>query len=419
VLLFATVVQTAISIYYVRQTGAAAALFKHRQAGVLLTGAIVLSYVAYTLIVLAFLIQPNWAVWSSVPLPVWMRWLGVIVLLMGAVVVVRGFRDLGRNLTISPSTKEDHKLVTTGSYGWVRHPLYSGVFVQSVGVCLLMANWFAAVSSATFCVLIALRTRLEEANLVVEFGDDYRQYQQRVGMFVPNKEKCQSVLQTTLGMVAVSLLSYVMIAGILFGVAGRWDLPWFWLTVATFAGSHLVSIAIVIRDDPDLARERMKPGAGVPSWDKTVLRLIGILAFANLAVGSLDVGRWRLSDSVPQLLQACGLVGIAAGMAMITWCMVVNSFFAKVVRIQEDRGHHVIDSGPYQYIRHPGYFGWVVLWFSFNLALGSWLAVGGSFLANAVMVVRTSLEDGFLTKNLAGYDEYSQRVRSRLLPGIW
>ena len=112
----------------------------------LFTGAIVLSYAAYALIVVAYLIQPNWTVWSSVALPTWIRWLGVIILLMGGVVVVRGFRDLGSNLTISPSTKEGHQLVTTGSYCWVRHPLYLGVFVESVGVCLLMANWFAAVS---------------------------------------------------------------------------------------------------------------------------------------------------------------------------------------------------------------------------------------------------------------------------------
>ena len=419
VLLFAMVVQTGISIYYLFEAGAATTLFKHRQAGVLLTGAIALSYAAYVLIVLAYLIHPGWTVWSSVVLPTWTRWLGAIVLLMGGVVVVRGFSDLGSNLTISPSTKDGQQLVTTGSYGWVRHPLYSGVFVESVGVCLLMANWFAAMSAATFCVLIALRTRIEEANLVAQFGDEYRQYQLRVGMFVPHKEKCQSILQTTPAMVVVSLLSYAMLAGILFGLAGRWDLPWFWLTLATFAGSHLVTIAVVIRDDPELARERMKPGAGVPGWDKTVLRLFGILALANLVVGSLDVGRWQLSDSVPQLLRALGLVGIAAGMAMMTWCMVVNTFFAKVVRIQEDRGHQVIDSGPYQYVRHPGYVGWVILWFSFNLALGSWLAVGGSFLVNAVMVVRTSLEDRYLIANLAGYDEYAKRVKSRLLPGIW
>jgi len=231
--------------------------------------------------------------------------------------------------------------------------------------------------------------------------------------------EAQSILQTTPGMVVVSLLSYAMIAGILFGVAGRWDLPWFWWTVATFAVSHFVTIAVVIRDDPELARERMKPGAGVPGWDNIVLKLFAILCLANLAVGSLDVGRWQLSDSVPQILQASGLVGIVAGMALLAWCMVVNTFFSKVVRIQEDRGHQVIDSGPYRYVRHPGYVGWVILWLSFNLALGSWLAIGGSFIVNAVMVVRTTLEDRFLIENLAGYDEYAKRVKSRLLPGIW
>ena len=105
VLLFATVVQTAISIYYLSQAGAATTLFKHRQAGALLTGAIVLSYAAYALIVAVYLILPNWTVWSSVALPIWMRWLGVIILLMGGVVVVRGFRDLGT----SPSAPQRKK----------------------------------------------------------------------------------------------------------------------------------------------------------------------------------------------------------------------------------------------------------------------------------------------------------------------
>ena len=75
----------------------------------------------------------------------------------------------------------------------------------------------------------------------------------------------------------------------------------------------------------------MKPGAGVPAWDKTFLRLFGILVLANLVVGSLDVGRWQFADSVPRVLQAFGLAGIVAGMAIMTWCMVVNTFFAKVV----------------------------------------------------------------------------------------
>lgn len=228
-----------------------------------------------------------------------------------------------------------------------------------------------------------------------------------------------SVLQTVPGMVIFALLSYAMLAGILFGPAGRWDLPWSWWALATFAGCHLITIAVVVRDDPELARERMVPGPGVPGWDRSILRLLGILVLANLVLGSLDVGRWQVAGSVPPPLRALGLVGIAAGMAMMAWCMVVNTFFAKVVRIQKERGHRVIDSGPYRYVRHPGYVAWLVLWLSFNLALGSWLGVAASFLVNAVMVVRTSLEDRFLTEHLPGYDEYASRVRSRLLPGVW
>jgi protein-S-isoprenylcysteine O-methyltransferase Ste14 len=124
-------------------------------------------------------------------------------------------------------------------------------------------------------------------------------------------------------------------------------------------------------------------------------------------------------DTVPPLLQGVGLLGVAAGMALLTWSMAVNTFFSKVVHIQAERGHRVIDSGPYRFVRHPGYGGWTVLWVSYNLALGSWLAVGVSLFVVAVLVARTVLEDRFLIRNLSGYAEYAHRVKWRLIPGIW
>ena len=174
VLLAVSVIQTAFSVRSLRRARADVTLLRNRQAGITLTAFIVLSYIAYVIAVLAYLIQPSWMEWSHLALPAWARWMAVGPLLMGGALIIQGLHDLGVNLTISPSTKQDHELVTTGSYGWVRHPLYSGLFVESGGVCLLMANWFVMLCAAVFCGLIAFRTRREEDNLIEKFGDEYR-----------------------------------------------------------------------------------------------------------------------------------------------------------------------------------------------------------------------------------------------------
>lgn len=119
--------------------------------------------------------------------------------MFGGAIVIWGLHGIGTNLTISPSTKEDHQLVTTGAFGLVRHPLYTGVFVESVGVCVLMANWFALLCASTFCGLIATRTQFGEENLVATFGDEYEQYIQNVGKFLPRftmSDRWQSLLRT-------------------------------------------------------------------------------------------------------------------------------------------------------------------------------------------------------------------------------
>jgi protein-S-isoprenylcysteine O-methyltransferase Ste14 len=107
------------------------------------------------------------------------------------------------------------------------------------------------------------------------------------------------------------------------------------------------------------------------------------------------------------------------GAAMLTWSMVVNPFFEKTVRIQTDRGHRVIDTGPYAYVRHPGYLGFVGWILSAPLLLASTWAVAPAVLAVAGLVIRTALEDRTLQNELTGYPEYAARVRYRLVRGIW
>ena len=211
-----------------------------------------------------------------------------------------------------------------------------------------------------------------------------------------------------------SLMGIALMAGVLFGCAGRFDLPIFWAYVGVFS-VLLVPVALTVYD-PDLAKERLRPGVGGKDWLFVVGRLF---VPGHLAVAGLDVGRFHWSDTVPIGVQIAGLVGFAASFGFILWAVAVNRFFSPVVRIQKERGHHVITEGPYRYVRHPAYAAMIVGFPLSALALGSWwsLLPAGAF---ALLVIRrTALEDRILRKELEGYAGYAEQVRYRLVPGIW
>jgi protein-S-isoprenylcysteine O-methyltransferase Ste14 len=110
---------------------------------------------------------------------------------------------------------------------------------------------------------------------------------------------------------------------------------------------------------------------------------------------------------------------LIAGMAGMTWAESVSKFFEPTVRIQTDRGHRVIDTGPYAIVRHPGYVAACVLFMGMPLSLGSFWALVPAAVSCLLLVVRTVLEDKTLRNELVGYEEYTQRVRYRLVPGVW
>lgn len=180
-----SIIQTAISVRYMRMAKAGSTILGPREEGILFSVIIVVFYLAYGAAVLIYFINPAWMAWSAVEAPAWLRWFGIVPLLTGAYLLVSGLHHLGTNLTISVSTKNEHALITTGPYRWIRHPLYTGGMIESVGVCLLMANWFVAISAGLFWALIVIRTPMEEKKLIEEFGEEYRQYMRRVGQFVP------------------------------------------------------------------------------------------------------------------------------------------------------------------------------------------------------------------------------------------
>lgn len=201
---------------------------------------------------------------------------------------------------------------------------------------------------------------------------------------------------------------------VLFGLAGRWDLPWLW----TYTGvGSLASLAIGLTMDPELARERLHPAPG--GVDRYRRIPFGLLFLSQLFIGVLDVGRFHWSDSVPLGARSIGLIGYAAGLGVLAWTIALNPFFSPVVRVQSERGHRLVSGGPYSVVRHPGYAAIMVAIPCGALAIGSWWAFGLALLFDILVLGRVRIEDPYLHEHFAGYREYAARVRYRLIPGVW
>ena len=168
--------------------------------------------------------------------------------------------------------------------------------------------------------------------------------------------------------------------------------------------------------DDDLARERFSPPE--PGADRVALRAIRLSALAHLVVGALDAGRWHLAP-IAAPLRLTGIAVMLGGALLVVRSMRANRFFSPVIRVQTERGHRVVDRGPYGTVRHPGYLGMVLAALGSGVALGSWLGFAVAAVYAALIIRRVGFEDAFLKANLAGYDAYAGRVSARLIPGAW
>jgi len=208
---------------------------------------------------------------------------------------------------------------------------------------------------------------------------------------------------------------------ILFIAAGRLNWVWAWVYVGIVVFFTLVSRIAVMRTNPDLLAERAQSldREDVRDWDRLILfflLLVGPLAM--MIVAGLDE-RFGWSPQIPLTPRLVALAIMVLGYTVGTWAMAVNRYYSAVVRIQKDRGQTVITDGPYRFVRHPSYATGIVSSLMIPILLGSLWALIPTILVALGTIIRTALEDRTLLEELDGYKEYAQRVRYRLLPGIW
>jgi protein-S-isoprenylcysteine O-methyltransferase Ste14 len=216
-----------------------------------------------------------------------------------------------------------------------------------------------------------------------------------------------------------TVASLLILVLCLFVAAGTW--AWFrgWLFLVVVVGTSVVETLYLRRVNPDVIAGRVNRHEWPRRWD-LLLGLIGFLPtmLAIPILAALDDGRYHWLH-LPWWGCLVGYALMITGFVGLTWAMSVNKFFEPSVRIQSDRGHEVIDTGPYAIVRHPGYALCYPLFLGIPLALGSlWALVPASLLC-PLLVTRTVWEDRTLQAELPGYKEYAQRVRFRLVPGLW
>lgn len=195
-----------------------------------------------------------------------------------------------------------------------------------------------------------------------------------------------------------------------------------WLPGWVFIGISILGFAIsalvLARVNPVIYRARSRFQPGTEAWDLRLLAIILPAMVAEIPLATLDAGRMHWSQ-VPSWVVVLGYALLIGGIAVTGWAQAVNPFFEPGVRLQRERHQRVISTGPYAFVRHPGYIAALAMFIGIPLALGSWWALLPALLASALLIVRTGREDRLLRSGLAGYSDYARRTRYRLVPGLW
>ena len=233
--------------------------------------------------------------------------------------------------------------------------------------------------------------------------------------FIPADAKLRKAILVRAGQL---LLQEAITGVILFAVAGTWRWWRGWLYLGTSIALLVATTLYVLPRNPEIIAERGKRHQGTARFDKVIIGIYTATVAALIVVAGLDAVRFGWAPLGP-VWALPGALLMALGMVPAAGAMAVNRHLEPTVRIQQERGHQVVTTGPYRYVRHPMYLGSLLQMAGMPMVLGSaWAAVCA--LATAIsVIVRTALEDRMLQRDLPGYAEYARRTRYRLLPGIW
>jgi len=223
-----------------------------------------------------------------------------------------------------------------------------------------------------------------------------------------------------LNFIVQTIVWFGFMGAIIFGAAGTMDYAGGWLYLGAMVALSVIFGAHMMRVDPGLLRERLKPPVqkDQPLADKLVLIPVLLLMFGGMGFMAADAARWRWSMMPPSVQWAgCGL--LLAAFSFMYWTMRANSFAAPVVKIQKDRGQAVITTGPYAIVRHPMYLGALFYMAGTSLVLGSWWGLVTVPVLTLLLGIRIRIEEQALRSGLDGYDDYARRVRWRLIPLVW
>jgi protein-S-isoprenylcysteine O-methyltransferase Ste14 len=209
-----------------------------------------------------------------------------------------------------------------------------------------------------------------------------------------------------------------MIGLILYVAAGRWRWPLAWAYLALYAAILVAGSFFAVHRDPEFTGERTRAKEGTKTWDRLLSGpLFSPLWLALYVVAGLDKRYGSSPALTPIAIGAVVAAGV--GYSLAVWAMASNKFYGRYVRIQHDRAHTTVTTGPYRFIRHPGYVGICLFMLASALALESlWALIPAGALV-IVLIIRTALEDRTLLAELPGYPEYARQTRFRLLPGVW
>jgi protein-S-isoprenylcysteine O-methyltransferase Ste14 len=224
--------------------------------------------------------------------------------------------------------------------------------------------------------------------------------------------------QTRIIKIIQVIFSILFMLALIFVPAGTWNWPEAWIFLIFYTVVGTAAVVWLKTKTPDLLKERQTKKKDSKTWDKIFMRAYTVMLIFLMIIPGLDAVRYGWSR-VPPALKVAAFIGYLPALIMAFWALIENRFASDVVRIQKERGHSVCTTGPYRYVRHPMYVGAILIFLFFPVSLGSYFGLVPAIIIIVLFFIRTALEDKTLLEELPGYREYAQKVRYRLIPGIW